>query len=134
MMVKCLICNKELPVDMTQIIITEGENKYKSVCCSHEGSQELKDLMPGMNGKEKLELINTMEFIDDDADGEVCNYVLVADNKINRDILHKIGFSDDYIREEGLDADGDTIDISPIAFEYCNWWFGDYFGDNEDEE
>lgn len=42
---KCLICGKELPMDMTQIVITEGVNKYSSVCCSHEGSEELKNLI-----------------------------------------------------------------------------------------
>lgn len=42
---RCLICGKELPMDMTQIIITEGKNKYKSVCCSHEGSDRLKEII-----------------------------------------------------------------------------------------
>jgi hypothetical protein len=45
MMGKCLICGKELPMDMTQIVITEGVNKYSSVCCSHEGSEELNNLI-----------------------------------------------------------------------------------------
>ena len=87
-----------------------------------------------MNDLEKLELINTMEFIGDDADGEICNYVLVEDNKVNRDILNRIGFSDEYIKLEELDVNEGEIDIAPIAFKFCNWWFGDYFGDNEDTE
>lgn len=78
-----------------------------------------------MNDLEKLELINTMEFIDADADGEVCYAVYVADNKINRNILLKIGFDDEYLDNEELDAIGDEdedklINVAPIAFKYSN--------------
>lgn len=41
----CLICGKELPLDMTQILITKGKNKFKSVCMKHEGSKKLKELV-----------------------------------------------------------------------------------------
>lgn len=44
---KCLICGRELPPDMTQLIITIGEYKYQSVCLQHEGSKELKELLKG---------------------------------------------------------------------------------------
>lgn len=54
---KCLICGKELPENILKIIITEGENKYKSVCCSHEGSEELKNLLE-KTPKEKADLYN----------------------------------------------------------------------------
>lgn len=44
-MSKCLICEKELRPDMAQIIITKGVHKYEGVCCSHEWSKELTDLI-----------------------------------------------------------------------------------------
>lgn len=86
-----------------------------------------------MNDLEKLELLNTMEFIDSDADGENCSSVIVEDNKTNRDILHKIGFDDEYIKREELLDDEGYINIAPIAFKYSNWWTGDYF-ENKVEE
>ena len=42
---KCLICEKDLPLDITQIIITKGKHEHQSVCCSHEGSIELETLV-----------------------------------------------------------------------------------------
>jgi len=44
-MCKCLICGKKISIDKTCMIITEGKNKYKAVCCIHEGSQQLKELI-----------------------------------------------------------------------------------------
>jgi len=87
-----------------------------------------------MNDLEKLDLLNTMKFIDDDADGENCSCVIVEDNKINRDIIYRIGFDDEYIKREGLVTDEGYINIAEIAFKFSNWWAGDYFTDKEDEE
>jgi len=40
---KCFICGRELPMDMTQLIISEGKHKYESCCMSHEGSKAVAD-------------------------------------------------------------------------------------------
>lgn len=85
-----------------------------------------------MTDLEKLELINSMEFIDDDADGENCSSVIVEYNKLNKDILHRIGVSNEYIQREDLVNDKGYINIAPIAFKYSNWWTGEYF-ENRDE-
>ncbi|MBU5486429.1 hypothetical protein KQI86_19190 [Clostridium sp. MSJ-11] len=78
-----------------------------------------------MNDLEKLELINTMEFVDNDADGENCSSVTVEDNKTNRNILYQIGLSNNDIGEL-IDEEG-YINIAHVAFKYSNWWNGDYF-------
>ena len=79
----------------------------------------------GMNMKltdnEKLDLINTMEFVDSDADCEGILYVLVEDNEENRDILHKIGLTDEDIKEECFVEYG-MMDISMVAFRYSNYY------------
>ena len=50
----CFICGKALTIDMTLIIITEGKHKFKSCCCSHEGSKELNDyIKEGDNNEDK---------------------------------------------------------------------------------
>ena len=38
---KCIVCGKELPMDMTQIVIKINGN-YVSACMNHEGSKELR--------------------------------------------------------------------------------------------
>ena len=42
---KCAICGKNIPMDMTQVMINLGNDKYASFCCSHEGSTELTKYM-----------------------------------------------------------------------------------------
>lgn len=86
-----------------------------------------------LNDSEKLELINTMEFIDNDADGECCNSVSIEDNEKNREIINKIGFDNDYIDTEMILEDN-CLNIAVIAFKYCNWWEGDYFLNQSSEE
>lgn len=76
-----------------------------------------------LTDSEKLALINTMEFIESDGDGECCYYVLVEDNKENRDILYKVGLTNEDI-ETYCNPEEDTLDISPIAFRYANWYGG----------
>ena len=81
--------------------------------------------------QDALELINTMEFVDDDADGENCACVSVEDNEINRDILFKIGFDGEYLEKQRLINDDGTINVAPIAFKYSDWWDGECFTDKE---
>lgn len=76
-----------------------------------------------MNDNEKLKLLNSMEILEHSASCGEIEYVLVEDNKENRDILYKIGLSDADIENECY-PDGDYLDISSIAFKYANWYSG----------
>jgi len=87
-----------------------------------------------LNNLQKLKLINTMEFIEDDSDGENCNSVTIEDNEINRTIINNIGFDNDYIDNEMMDVAYGYLNIAVIAFKYCNWWNGDYFLNQNIEE
>ena len=69
--------------------------------------------------KEKKDLINSMIFIDaDSCDGEM-QYVAVENNEINREILHKVGLSDEEIKEITTD---DEIDVMSIGFDYSDYF------------
>lgn len=74
-----------------------------------------------LTNSEKLDLINTMEFIDFDADCEDIIYVLAEDNDKNRSILHEIGLTDEDIEKDCFVEDG-TMDISMVAFKYSNYY------------
>lgn len=63
----------------------------------------------------KLELINSMEFIDWSCGGGECEYVLVEDNKKNRETLHEIGLTDKDIENECYPEEG-ALEISQIAW------------------
>ena len=51
------------------------------------------------------------------------NNVLVEDNQENREILYKLGLSDEEINEKCF-AEEDTLDISMIGFQYAEWYNG----------
>ena len=40
---ECIICGKNIPIDMTQIMVPLGDYKYAHSCCSHEGTKALTD-------------------------------------------------------------------------------------------
>lgn len=144
-MSKCLICGRELPQDMTQIITTEGKNKYKSVCCTHEGSQELKNLIfenlkgicgdsigcKGECGKHcntwiehQLDKINKLlpKVSDYDCDGEVCNYVRVPVDDEVKEVFEEFGYEGKKFTREIEDGE---IDLNLIGFIYGKWFDGD---------
>ena len=70
---------------------------------------------------EKLKLINSMEIVEDSSSGDEIEYVTVEDNKTNREILHKIGLTDEEIEENCYPSD-DGLDITNIAFQYAKWY------------
>lgn len=78
-----------------------------------------------LNNKEKLDLINSMNFIESDgydagySDGVI--YVLVEDNKQNREILHRIGLANKEIEKDCSPEEG-TLDISTVAFKYSSYY------------
>lgn len=76
-----------------------------------------------MDNKRLLKVLNSMEIFDWSCAGEECEYVLVEDNKENRNMLLKAGLTkediDEYVNEE-------TIDISMIAWEKTDAGYWSY--------
>lgn len=142
---KCLICGKELPLDMTQTIIAEGKNRYKAVCCNHEGSQELKDLIfenlkdicgdsiacKDECGKDcnvwiehQLDKINSLltKVSDYDCDSGICNYVSVSVDDEVRNVFKEFGYEGERFDRE---VENGEIDLNLIGFIYGKWFDGD---------
>lgn len=74
-----------------------------------------------LSEREKLELINTMEVTEDSSSGGEVEYISVEDNEKNRGILHKIGFTDEDIKEHCYPEDGE-LDIVTIGFKFANFY------------
>lgn len=64
--------------------------------------------------REKLELLNSIEIVEYSGSCNECEYILVNDNQINRDILEKLGVNKETIEEE-CNPDGGYLDISSVA-------------------
>jgi hypothetical protein len=73
-----------------------------------------------------LPLINSLEIIDADADGEVLNYALVENTKENRDTLKQAGVTDEEI-EEALECYEHSIDLTTFVWKFAKWFNGDKF-------
>lgn len=74
-----------------------------------------------LTSKQKLDLINSMEPWDRFFDGTEWEFISVEDNETNRDILHKIGITDEYLSKKELVKYG-QIDIKDIGFKYANFY------------
>ncbi|UED70751.1 hypothetical protein [Brevibacillus sp. HD3.3A] len=74
----------------------------------------------------KLELINSIDVIEDSASCGELEYVLVANTPENREKLLQTGVTQQEIDEATDDLDGETIDISSIGFTYtgAKWYEG----------
>jgi len=89
----------------------------------------------------KLELINSMEVVEDSASCGELEYVLIANTPENREKLLQIGATQQEIDNATDDFDGETIDISSIGFMYtgAKWYekrlggFLDYVPDHAPE-
>jgi len=78
-----------------------------------------------MDKQAALDLINTLEIVDYDADGEGLYYANVeVDNKA-RDVLRKLGKTDEWI-DLHTDADG-LLDLTHFVWEYARWFDGEKF-------
>jgi hypothetical protein len=54
-MSKCLICGRELPVDMACLFLfMDKDNMFTGVCLSHEGTEELEALCKELKAQNKL--------------------------------------------------------------------------------
>ena len=82
---------------------------------------------------EKIELLNELQVIETDYDGDTIIYCLVENTKENMELLHKIGFTDDEILDSCAFSDleelskSDTIDIAMLAFKYADIYYKDRF-------
>lgn len=74
--------------------------------------------------KENLVLLNSMKVIDwDSFDGEM-QYILVEDNKENRDILCKIGMTNEEIEDDCFPNDK-CLDLIDVGFKYAEYFDSD---------
>lgn len=86
-----------------------------------------------MTNVEKLALINSLEIIDSDGDGDALCYVMVENSPESRKVLREIGVTnvDKYIRKYGLEIyETDTeFDLVPAVNDYTNadWFDGEKF-------
>lgn len=84
---------------------------------------------------EAIKLINSLTVVDFDGDGETLFYAYVRDDKQTRDVLEILNADDwlshscgtSYVDHFRADHDKSLIDISPLAFEYAEWFNGDAF-------
>lgn len=67
-----------------------------------------------LSEREKLELLNSIEIVECSGSCNECEYILVNDNEINRDILKKLGVTKEDIEEE-CNPEGGYLDISSVA-------------------
>ena len=71
-----------------------------------------------------LDLINSLEVVDDECEGEECVYVTVEANELTRNVLLQLGYDEEYIKSIIFTAGGDMgIDIAPIAWEKGAGWY-----------
>ncbi|WP_156290770.1 hypothetical protein [Oceanobacillus salinisoli] len=72
-----------------------------------------------------LPLLNSLEIVDLDADGEILYYALVEGTEENREALRKAGVTPTEIK----DATGDEgqIDLTHFIWKFAKWFNGDKF-------
>lgn len=89
--------------------------------CEETGMQhELKYVDEPMSKAAALDLLNTIEIVDSDSDGESVFHIHIQDTPINRNKLMQIGVTlDEFYLHDG------EIDISPFAFDRTDAEFFD---------
>lgn len=73
-----------------------------------------------MTKREQINLLNSMEIEESSASCGELDYILVADNETNRDILHNLGMTDEEINNC---ADYGCIEISGLICDIGEFWF-----------
>lgn len=79
-----------------------------------------------MDKERVLELINTLEIIDYNADGEILYYALVESSKENIEKLKQVGLTEKQI-EESMNDGKDSIDLTSFVWNYAEWFDGEKF-------
>lgn len=85
--------------------------------------------MPNKQGKNDwldtaLPLINSLEIIESDADGETLYYAYVADTDENKETLRKAGVRTDEIEEATYE---EGIDLTRFVWNFAKWFNGEKF-------
>lgn len=78
-----------------------------------------------MEKQAAIDLINTLEVLDYEADGEACYYVNVELNSKTINVLKTLGYSEEWIRRNSLD--GVEFDLTNVVWSYAQWWDGEKF-------
>ncbi|TES47184.1 hypothetical protein E2L07_19265 [Halalkalibacterium halodurans] len=75
-----------------------------------------------------LPLLNSLEIVDFDADGEVLYYALIEDTKDNREVLKQAGVTDKEIQDSlGHFKSEGAIDLTAFIWKFANWFNGKEF-------
>ncbi|PER43660.1 hypothetical protein COL26_23385 [Bacillus thuringiensis] len=86
-----------------------------------------------MDQQKALELLNSLEIYDYDADGEILYYALVKLNEDNKKVIESL-LPEGVNFNEGLDDKGELFDITLFCWEYAEWFNGDQFMAEEPKE
>ncbi|MCU5469603.1 hypothetical protein [Bacillus paranthracis] len=76
--------------------------------------------------KEAINLLNSLDICDYDADGETLFYALVEVNETVIDVLKQLGMTEEEIqRETDINDQGSFFDLTKICWRYAGWFEGD---------
>ncbi|CAI8877268.1 Ankyrin repeat domain-containing protein [Brevibacillus sp. IT-7CA2] len=78
-----------------------------------------------MDKQEAIDLINTLEVLDYEADGEALYYANVDLNSKTIGVLKSLGYSEEWIHKNAI-SDSE-FDLTNIVWKYAQWWDGDKF-------
>ena len=83
--------------------------------------------MREMEKKKAINLLNSLEIHDYDADGECLYFALVKVNDHSEKIIKSL-LPKGVVYEDGLDAiKGELFDLTLFCWEYAEWFNGDIF-------
>lgn len=75
-----------------------------------------------------LDLLNSLEIVDFDADGEILYYALIEDKKENREVLKQAGVTDMEIEDSlGHYKNEGAIDLTAFIWNFASWFDGKQF-------
>lgn len=76
-----------------------------------------------MTSQEKIDLINTLhhKVIDWSCSGNECEYVVVPLDNETREVLYKLGYNEEWIKENNF-AEENEFDLVQVGFEFADWW------------
>lgn len=86
-----------------------------------------------MDKQKAIDLLNSLEIYDYDADGETLHYALVKLNEDSEKVIKSL-LPEDMDFNDGLDEKGELFDITLFCWEYAEWFNGDQFMLEEPKE
>ncbi|PDY76937.1 hypothetical protein [Bacillus cereus] len=79
-----------------------------------------------MDKQKAIDLLNSLEIYDYDADGEILHYALVKLNEDSEKVIKSL-LPEEVNFNEGLDNKGELFDITLFCWEYAEWFNGNVF-------